>query len=112
MPTPQDPLELDSIFGSDIFQLLGIQSAPAAHKQEILKVMTDTVEGRVLARILDKLTDAQIKEFEAISDQGDDRARTFLEDHDIDLVQLTAEETIIYKAQVASMVTGRSLVAA
>ena len=109
MATPQGDIELDSLFGTDIFELLGIQAASSERKQSILETMMDTVQNRVLARILDSLTDVQIEAFQAATAKGDDEARQFLADQSIDLIQLTAEEAIVYKGQILSMATGRNL---
>lgn len=97
-----DPEEL---IDKDIFSLLGIQDASDAKKKEMNDNMIITVQNRVLARILDSLDDAALREYETILDSGDDKkANEFLLAHNIDLTKITTEEALLYKTEIVNLI--------
>ena len=99
------PFEPEALFDKDIFELLGIENAPQEKKDEILNNMTRTIQNRVIARVLDGLDDASVKEFEKIIDEGDDqKTKTFLDAKGVDLTQITAEEALNYKTEIINRI--------
>lgn len=96
-----DPEEL---WDKDIFALLGLENAPEEKKKEILDQMTATINNRVLARILDQLSEEEIREFEKLIDEKDDvKVIEFLKSKGVDLMQYAAEEAMIYKTEILNL---------
>lgn len=100
-----DPEEL---INKDIFELLGLQNLSEPQKKQMNDDMTATIQNRVLARVLDSLDDAGLKEYEAILDSGDEKkANEFLIAHKIDLTKITTEEALLYKTEVVNLIKNR-----
>ena len=101
-PTIIDPADL---WDKDIFVLMGLENAPEDKKKEIMDNMTATINNRILARILDQLTEEEIKDYEKLLDGNDDpKIIEYLKSKGIDLIQFTAEETMIYKVEILNLV--------
>lgn len=93
----QDPADL---IDKDIFELMGIKNAPEETKKEITDNMMATIQNRVMARILDKLDEEQVKEFEKLVDTGkEEEINKYLEEKGINVAQLSAEEALLYKTE-------------
>jgi len=96
-----DPEEL---WDKDIFTLLGLANAPEEKKKEIIDQMTATINNRVLARVLDQLSEEEIREFEQKIDEKDDaKVIEFLKSKGVDLMQYAAEEAMLYKTEILNL---------
>jgi phosphosulfolactate synthase (CoM biosynthesis protein A) len=100
---------LEDLFDKGIFELLGIADASQSRKDVITESIIETVENRVLARILDGLDDNSSQLFQEAAEKGGDAVSVFLEGHNVDLASITAEEVLYYKAQLTQVVTGAVL---
>lgn len=110
MPTnPVPEMTPEGLLEKEIFELLGLQSVPEDKRQEMVAVMVETIENRVLARVLDSLTEEDQSKFDELLDGGDDRAHRFLMGKGIDLTRLALEEVMFYKATLVSTVTGATM---
>lgn len=101
----KDPIDL---FGSNIFELLGMENAPQDKKDSLIKSMTETIQSRIVGRILDALSSDQtgLAEFERLLDSGPQEAiEAFLETKGLDIGQMTAEETLLYKTEFIEKMT-------
>lgn len=99
----QTPAEFISV---DIFTLLGLQGVSQQKKDDLLEVMLYTVTNRVIARILDQLNESKQKELEVLLDEtGADRLVVFLAQNGIDYAELFSQESLVYKAEVANLVS-------
>ena len=98
------PVDPEKIIDLSIFEALGLDSIAQERKDSMLESMMETIEGRVLARVMDAIPQDQIPAFEAAIDAGGDGVSNFLALHAVDLVTLTAEEALIYKSEVIAMV--------
>jgi hypothetical protein len=98
---PSDFLE------KDIFTIMGLESIDQKRKDDLLDVMEGTITTRVVARILDDLGDEKAKHLEDLisSESSDHEVLDFLEENKIDYIQYYAEEAVIYKSEVLSMIT-------
>ena len=98
---PFDPADF---IDKDIFTLSGIKDISEGQKSKIMAQMTETVNTRVLARILDSLDEAGEKELGEIADSGDQKKLTaFLLSKGIDLVKIASEEALAYKVELIAM---------
>lgn len=98
----QNPADL---IDKDIFELLGLKNAPEEKKKEILENMMGTVQNRIMARILDSLNDDEIKEFEQlVSTKDETQIKDFLDKKGIDLTQISAEESLLYKTEIINQI--------
>lgn len=99
---PQDLID------KDIFELLNMKDAPEAKKKEITDNMLQTVQNRVLARILDTLEEPEVRQYEELIDAGDEQKMVaFLNSKNIDLNNLTAEEALRYKTEIVNLISAK-----
>ena len=100
LQTPADFINVD------IFTLLGLQGVSQQKKDDLLEVMLYTVTNRVIARILDVLDEPKQKELELLLDEtGGDRLVSFFADNGIDYSELFSQESLVYKAEMANLVS-------
>jgi transcriptional regulator of aromatic amino acid metabolism len=98
----QNPSDL---IDKDIFELLGIKNAPEEKKKEILGNMMATIQNRVIARVLDSLKEDEVKEFENLIASSDEaKIKEFLESRKINMTQIAAEESLLYKTEIINTV--------
>lgn len=99
--TTYDPADL---WDKDIFVLLGLENAPEDKKKEIMLNMTKTINNRVMARILDSMDDEALKEFDKLLGTNDDKQiNDFLTAKGINLMEVTAQEALMYKTEILNM---------
>lgn len=93
------------IIDQDIFDLIGLKGIADKDRSEMMTVIMDTIYNRVLARILDNFTPDEQKELEAALDKKKSaKVNEMLKSKELpDFVTLLAEETILYKVQLATM---------
>lgn len=90
----------------DIFQLLGLGGVSQQQKDDLLEVMLYTVTNRVMARILDQLSEDEQHQLEGFLDREDTAGMVaFLQQHDIDYAELFSQEALVYKAEVVNLVS-------
>lgn len=98
-------LDLNEIIDKDIFTLLHLEKAPKEKKDAIMTDMIDTVRTRVSARILESLSEPEISTLEMLIDQKhEDKVEEFLENKGINLMQVTSEEAMKYKAEIVKLI--------
>jgi hypothetical protein len=74
---------------ANIINILGIESLPIEEKMEILSHATDLVEARVMAQLVEKLTDAQGRHLASLLEKNDESAlREFFAKNNIDIRKL------------------------
>lgn len=93
------------IIDQDIFDLIGLKGIADKDRSEMMTVIMDTIYNRVLARILDNFTPDEQRELEAALDKKNSaKVNEMLKSKELpDFVTLLAEETILYKVQLATM---------
>jgi len=97
------PLDYKQILESDLLELMGADKVSDEDKQEIYETAFKTIENRVLARIIDELTDKDLEEFENIPESDGEAIAKFLQERGIELEKLYAMEAITYKSELASL---------
>jgi len=94
----------EDILNKDILELLGIQDLDQAKKQEIYQTMMQTIQNRVMARILDQLKPEEAEEWKNLLDSQDkQKAEEFLRSRKIDVAKLMLEEAVIYKTEIIGL---------
>ncbi|MBI2484166.1 hypothetical protein HYV71_03210 [Candidatus Uhrbacteria bacterium] len=96
----------DDLFSADIFEYLGLTDLDDDQKKELLSIMLETVQGRVVARILDVFeTEKERVQFEqALKDKDVETVDDLLASKDIPgITQLVAEEVVLYKIEVMNL---------
>ena len=89
---------------SDIFDLIGApKSISKEEKSALILKMYQTIENRVIAKIMDKLSDREIKEFDQKMQIGQKEAFEYLKSKDINFNKLVLEESIILKTELADL---------
>lgn len=93
------------IVDRDIFELLGLKDIGDKDRAEMLTVIMDTIYNRVIARILDNFNVEEQKELEkALGKKDLKKVNEMLAGKELsDYMTLLAEETVLYKVQLAAM---------
>ena len=101
MPQIIDP---EQFFDQSIFDLLEIQDFPEDKKNKIMKDMMDTINNRVIARVLDLLNENNLHEkFKSLVEENNlEEIEIFLHDQDIDLKKIAVEESLLYKMEIVN----------
>lgn len=97
-------LAYKELIESDIFDLIGApKSISQEEKEALILKMYKTIENRVIARIMDKLSGREMKEFDQKMKLGQKEAFEYLKLKDIDFNKLVLEESIILKTELADL---------
>lgn len=100
--TTQDKMQAqvaDELMNQDLMKLLKFDTMPAEKQEEIKQKMIDTILGRMIARIMDALSEEDKKGFEEILDKNDEKAtEEFLKDK-VNIRDILVQETMLYKAE-------------
>lgn len=95
-------LHLQAVLETDLFELLGLNTLPATQQDELYLMVMESIRDRVIIRIIDILGPKKEKEWFKLLDKNDDPAVVaFLEKHNVNVRQLTIEETVRYKLELA-----------
>ncbi len=98
------------IIDKDIFELIGLKDVGDKDRTEMMTVIMDTIYNRVIARILDNFNVEEQKELEKALEKKDlKKVNEMLADKELpDYMSLLAEETVLYKVQLATMFTPKA----
>lgn len=108
MPKWIDDIDPESLIDKDIFELLDLKDASEDRKRQILEDMMETIQNRVVARILDSLKEDEVKSFESLLDEdNDEKIAQFLQERDIDPVTFTAQEALNYKIEILNLIAAQ-----
>lgn len=89
----------------DILELMGAENMTPEEKANIYNKMMHTVQNRVLARVLDDLSDSEYEELKKILDIGDtDGFEKFATEIQLDLAKIYAEEALLYKIEMVNLI--------
>jgi len=94
----------EDIANKDVLDLLGAQNMPDEQKKEIYRVMIETIESRVIARIDDELSDEDAAKLKEILDKKDKEGfNAFMIEKGIDVTQIYTQETLAYKVELIDL---------
>ncbi len=89
---------------SDIFELIGApKSMPNEKKQALILKMYKIIENRVIAGIIDRLSEEEVREFDQKMQVSQKEAFEYLKLKKIDFNRLMLEESIILKTELADL---------
>lgn len=96
--------EIKDILDKDLLELMGAKDMPQEKKAELYTKMAQTVQNKVIARIIDALDEAGRQEFVKLIDRGDSKkTEEFLRSKGIEVSKLLVEEAIIYKNEIMAL---------
>lgn len=95
---------VQDLIREDIFALTGLQDLDDEKKAEVFQKAYETIMNRILLRVADQIDENKLDEFKKILEENDSSAaQSFLTQNGVDIDQLTAEETLAYKAEMTSL---------
>lgn len=98
-----DPETLDYL-NKDIFELMDAKDVPKEKQDEILNKMLETVQERVIIRVLDQLSDQDYENLKEILKSKDEkRFDQFYNSTGINIVEIYAEESLLYKIEIVNL---------
>ena len=101
--------ELREIFDKDILEVLGAEKLDQQKKEELYLQMAEIVQNRVTVRIMDALSEEDKESFVKILDEDDNaKVSDFLKNKNINPAQMLAEEAIVYKMELVTLVKGQN----
>ena len=105
MSNVQAPAYLDPnvLFDKDIFTLLGVPDASQDQKDRLMDTVMQSVNNRVFSRVLDMIDDESAPELEKLLENDGDVA-AFLQGEGINLATVTAQEALLYKTELITLV--------
>lgn len=101
----KDELSLDELLDIDLIKLLGVENMAPEAQADIYKKAADTIQMRVFARIDALLSDEEAEDLKKIADSNDkEKFDAFMNEKGFDLEQISLEEALVYKAEMAVLV--------
>lgn len=95
---------LDDLIRQDLFKLLGLEAISDEEKAVLYQKVLTTIQNRVIAQLMDRLTDAEAEEFSKFAEAGDQAGLTgFLTERKIDILDLMVKEALVYKAELVTL---------
>lgn len=99
-----EELTYKQLVESDIFDLIGSpKSISRREKEALILKMYQTIENRVIAKIMDRLSNVEIKEFDEKMKLSQKDGFEYLKNKNIDFNRLVLEESIILKTELADL---------
>lgn len=89
----------DELLNQDIFKVLKLENLSEEEKNNLKEKMQDTVMGRIMARIMDKLNVEDQKQFETLLNTDNNTEVEKFIDSKMNIKDIIAQETILYKAE-------------
>jgi hypothetical protein len=97
------PIDYRQVLDADLLELLGAENLSEEDRQKVYETAVQTIENRVLARVVDELTDEDLEAWEKIPETDKAALKQFLDERGIDLAKLYVAEAIQYKSEIASL---------
>lgn len=98
-------IDFEEVLNRDILDLLGFDgNTPQEKKAELYEKMINTIQNRLMMRILDRLSDEEVKEFNELPEDSQ-VINDFFQSKNIDAAQMLAQEALIYKSELVSLTT-------
>jgi len=89
----------DELLNQDIFKVMKLDNLSDEEKENLKQKMIDTIMGRIIARIMDKLNQEEQKQFETLLDSGNNTEVEKFVDSKMSIRDVIAQETILYKSE-------------
>lgn len=99
-----DDVSYDDIITKDIFDLMGAKNMSEEDKKNLYTKILETIQNRVVARMADKLTDADTEKWLEVKKTNDKKKMNqFWTSKGIDINKLFLQEALIYKVELAQI---------
>ena len=93
---------LEEIIKKDLMELMGLQNLSDQEKVDLYNKALETIQNRVLIRIVAKLGEDNKEQFFQLIDKEDEKAiDDYLQSKNIDYRALFSEEVLLYKLEMA-----------
>jgi len=100
----QPSASYEDILNKDILELMGAKDMSEERKKELYTKMLETIQNRVIVKIINQLSDEDAEAFKKLVDSGNKtEMENFLNSREIDLAQLMLAEAMIYKTEMVSL---------
>lgn len=97
----------DDLLKKDIIDLMGLSDIPEEEKKKLKDSMMETIQMRLIARVDDLISDQDLPEWKKLLEEGDpEEINPYLEKKGINVNQIMAEETLIYKLEMVKASQG------
>ncbi len=110
MPVKNSSAIQNDVIKKNIFDILGLSSIPKNQKDEMLQKMLQIVYQRVVARIMDVLSENASRNLKLAIDSGDEKtANALLIKHGLlSFTEMMAEEALFLKYEMDALLKGDS----
>lgn len=96
-----------NLLEENIIKLLGLESLPIEKKTALLEQMTNLLQKRLFARLIESLPDEKKKEFLSLAESTNETAKeNFIKENFPNLSEIMAEEIVKLKEELKDFVTG------
>lgn len=95
-------LTYNDVLTKDILDLLNLSNLPDDEKEKIKGIMEETIKNRIIARVIDALSEEDQKSWENM--QSEEDKVSFLTSKNINLEKIAMEEAMIYKYEVSKLI--------
>lgn len=101
----KDDLATLDYLNKDIFELIDAKDIPQEKQDEILNKMLETIQQRVIVRVLDQLSDQDYEKLKEILKSKDEkRFDEFYNKTGLSLVEIYSEESLLYKIEIVNLI--------
>lgn len=95
---------LEEVLQKSIFEVTDLNNLSDEEKRKVFEKAYETVMNRIMVRIADRLSESELDELKKLIDAGDaTKVHNFFEEKSIDIDQISTEETLAYKVEMASI---------
>ena len=92
--------EMEKVLETNIFDLMGVSGdLSEEQKNDLLRIFQDTIQTRVVSRVLDMLDEKELDEFGKILESDTQAADKFLADKGVNKEQIAIVEMVLYKLE-------------
>lgn len=97
-------ISTDDLINKDIFELMGAEKIPEATKNDLMNKMLQIIQGRVMDRIIEMLSEDDYKDLVVALDKNDSAAVTrIMIQNKINPTELFTEEAALLKIEFANI---------
>ncbi len=89
----------NELLNQDLFKSLKLDSLTEEKKESLKQKMVDTIQGRIFAHIMDRLTKEDQEQFKKLLDTGDNKQTTDFIDSKVNIQDIVIQEVLLYKTE-------------
>ena len=97
----------DDFIDKSLFDLLDLGEMPQGEQDEVIGKIMETIQSRVVSRILDILSDLDFEKMKsALESKNEEEFFQIISKNNIDVPQIWGEEALYYKIELVDLVKG------